>query len=319
MISFRIIFKKGIDKWILLCYNDVIKVKEETNMYNRTLSNLWERTLDELCLIQNSTKEEINDVFHDFKKDLEQNYGKKYIEILTNEKNNNRTRITIDGNSKCFDFSKATNTSAIECLIQEIERESFGDSDNYRLNAKTKNIKTYGDMLKFLQEELLNKKCGNFDDIRYKIGSLLHKINSDIAVTNDGGLIYVWLSCGKSFYRYYGTNCRYLTYENPLLFIINVKRTIISKKHDRYYSVNHNEYAIKSIEFESDNKEYVTLEETYNEWKRKEEEKNNAESISANNFLVSLRAHGFESLNDLTDFIKTATANQKQSIKSSLY
>lgn len=274
------------------------------------LSKLWESVINELDTTRYFTKSEINELFKDFKRDLHENYGKDNINFLEQERANRDCSVVVNGNSKVFDFT-GESTESIDKLIEDIRKYAQYPSEEHRLNERAKQCATFDDMLAFLREELIGKKCREFSDIRWDINRLLGKINKHIYVMHN---IYsrkeflVFLDCGKD--KLYWANGRSrINYENPCLFTLEVSRQVVATHPS--WSGNRTDYAIKTITSKNiSNGE--TLKSVYDKWKAKEDAKNNAEELQATAFLEGLKAHGFESIEDFKAFCYTATVKQKK-------
>lgn len=239
------------------------------------LSRLFGETVKVLESTRYFTKDEINASFKSFESDCKTNFGKVTIDALEEAKKNvSSASVIIDGNSRCYDFTKKP-TEDIDKLIDDIWKYSEYPSEQYRLSERAKACKTFDDILAFLQEELVGKECSDISSIRYQIGKLLSKINEHIyiAVRNyQDKEMLVFLNCGKEAYHFDRTwRKRFISFENARLFDLSVSRKIVGKEHHGYYSGTSNKYAIKSIEM--DKGKFNTLEEAYNAWKSLQDEK----------------------------------------------
>lgn len=280
--------------------------------YKSKETKIWEEIIRICNLTEGITKDEVNDIFHNFLKDINEDYGKSTINMLEKAKAT-RSGVSVEGNIKCFDFSENP-TEDIDKLINEIKVYSNYLSEETRLNTKASKCKTLGDMYAFMREELLDKECSDLSSISYKIESLLNRVNRNIyTITskNDKKDIYIFLNEGKS-YRY-GCNYDYVSFDNCFLFSVKVSRKIVGT-HRNWDYTNSNVYAIKSIESDSDCFD-ATLKQKHYEWVDEMNKIKKSENDQATKFMDELKAHGFDALEDLFKFIKTATPDQQDIIK----
>lgn len=282
-------------------------------MHKSEISMLFGQYLKAICLNHNeTTQEETNTAFKRFKVDVE---NADAGEILR-ELNLRLSALTPAENAKsrCFDI-KAINL--VKTLINDIDNYAVTfakqRAEQMRLE-QIKQIKTFADILEYLQKELIEKDCYDWYKAKRYAESYLTKINSKIYLYESAyskSEFRVYVDTGKEHYHYDRYSGRYRdSCENCFLFTIKIGRTQ-TKKAGMWNSA---EYKIKKVSFPYCTDLTQTIDGKIDEWLKTETARKNAVEEQADAFNETLAKHGFSTLEEIKEWLSSATSAQRKII-----